>query len=213
MPESDGIIGPPAQGEWLVLNPPGHPPYAFDLLAIDPTTARYTSGGGWRFLAGLLQVEDVHGWGQPVLAPLDGEVILAHDGERDRRRLVPLIDVPAAFLIRPLLYGKHIAAMAGNHAVVLTSSGYLFVGHLQQQSVAVRPGQRVAAGQRLARVGHTGNSLGPHMHIQMMDGPDPLSAGVVPFRLANYDAWTGSRWERRTNAPLPTRPTRLRFAR
>jgi hypothetical protein len=209
---TNGTIGPPVVGEWLVLNPPGHAPYAFDLIAVDAATGRYASRGGLSFVAGMIHVEDVHGWGRPVLAPLDGEVIVAHDGERDRRRLMPLMDVPAGFLLRPLLYRKRIAAMAGNHVVVSTSSGHLLLAHLQQHSVTVRSGQRVEAGHRLGRVGHTGNSIGPHLHLQMMDGPDPLTADVVPFRVARCDAWTGSGWKERIDAHLPTRPTRVRFA-
>lgn len=211
--EQGGIIGAPVLGEWLVLNPTGHAPYAFDLVAVDPASGRYFSGRGWALAAGMLRVEDVYGWAQPVLAPLPGDVVLAHDGERDRRRLHPLVDVPAGFLIRPLLFRKRIRSMAGNHIVLAISSGYVFLAHLRRGSVAVRPGEHVEGGVQLGQVGHTGNSLGPHLHIQVMDGPEPSSSRVIPFRVAKYDMLTRDRWTERRDAPLPRRATKIRFSR
>jgi murein DD-endopeptidase MepM/ murein hydrolase activator NlpD len=49
--------------------------------------------------------------------------------------------------------------------------------HLSQVSVSV--GQQLAAGQRLGRVGSTGNSSGPHLHFE------------VRLRGAAVDPWTG----------------------
>lgn len=211
--DQGGIIGAPVLGEWLVLHPPGHPPYAFDLVAIDPASGRYFSGSGWALAAGMLRAEDVHGWSKPVLAPLAGDVVLAHDGERDRRRLLPLVDVPAGFFIRPLLFGKRLGAMAGNHIVLATPSGYVFLAHLRRGSVGVRPGEHVEAGVELGQVGHTGNSLGPHLHIQVMDGPQPSSSRVIPFRVTKYGVLTGDRWTERRDTPLPGRATKIRFTR
>ena len=43
--------------------------------------------------------------------------------------------------------------------------------HLQQGSLLVNKGDRVAAGQRIANVGNTGGSEGPHLHFEVWDGP------------------------------------------
>lgn len=78
------------------------------------------------------------------------------------------------------------AAGAGNY-LVLDATGedfdYVFM-HLQTGSLLVGRGDRVATGQRIARVGTTGHSSGPHLHFEIWRGAwfaggraiDPLPA-------------------------------------
>jgi murein DD-endopeptidase MepM/ murein hydrolase activator NlpD len=55
---------------------------------------------------------------------------------------------------------------SGNYVRILHDDGTMGVYlHLQQGSVRVREGQRVAQGQPIARSGNTGNSTGPHLHF------------------------------------------------
>jgi murein DD-endopeptidase MepM/ murein hydrolase activator NlpD len=62
---------------------------------------------------------------------------------------------------------------AGYYVVIHDSGGkYEFAYmHLQKGSVRVAPGQHVHAGQRIGRVGHTGDATGPHLHFEMWAGP------------------------------------------
>ncbi|MFD6414525.1 M23 family metallopeptidase, partial [Nocardia asteroides] len=53
--------------------------------------------------------------------------------------------------------------------------------HVRRGSLAVREGDRVTAGQVLGRCGNSGNSTEPHVHFQLMDGPDPDTARGVAF--------------------------------
>ena len=59
------------------------------------------------------------------------------------------------------------------NAIVLDIGGgrYLVFEHLHQGSALVRPAQSVTRGQRIASVGNTGNSLSPHLHMQIQDRP------------------------------------------
>jgi murein DD-endopeptidase MepM/ murein hydrolase activator NlpD len=57
---------------------------------------------------------------------------------------------------------------AGNYVIVRGDDGrdYAFM-HFLDGSTLVEKGQRVAAGQRLASVGSTGDSSGPHLHFEI----------------------------------------------
>jgi murein DD-endopeptidase MepM/ murein hydrolase activator NlpD len=60
------------------------------------------------------------------------------------------------------------ASGAGNYVVIRDSGRdrtYVFM-HLQSGSTAVSEGQPVSAGQRIGRVGSTGDATGPHLHFE-----------------------------------------------
>jgi murein DD-endopeptidase MepM/ murein hydrolase activator NlpD len=60
---------------------------------------------------------------------------------------------------------------AGHYVVVGGSDGrdYVFM-HLRTGTTLVREGQVVRTGQRLAEVGSTGGSSGPHLHFEIWEG-------------------------------------------
>ncbi len=67
--------------------------------------------------------------------------------------------------------------LMGNHLILRMSDGsHVALPHLQQGSVQVAVGDPVSAGDVVAAVGNSGNSSEPHVHLQVMDGPRPISA-------------------------------------
>lgn len=59
----------------------------------------------------------------------------------------------------------------GNAIVIKHASGtYTQYAHLS--AVQVRPGQQVGAGQQIGLAGSTGNSTGPHLHLEVRTGPN-----------------------------------------
>jgi murein DD-endopeptidase MepM/ murein hydrolase activator NlpD len=78
---------------------------------------------------------------------------------------VPVVAVRGGTIVwsnsRGGAYGEWIGLKADNGHV------YTYC-HLSQRQVKV--GQRVRAGQRLGKVGNTGNSTGPHLHFEMSKG-------------------------------------------
>ncbi|MGZ5444896.1 MAG: M23 family metallopeptidase [Thermoanaerobaculia bacterium] len=54
---------------------------------------------------------------------------------------------------------------AGNHVVVRCGDAQVTLAHLRRGSVAVRAGANVTAGQLLGRVGNSGNTTEPHLHV------------------------------------------------
>jgi murein DD-endopeptidase MepM/ murein hydrolase activator NlpD len=105
-----------------------------------------------------------------VVAPADGVVVVADDGVVD--------NVPNRAAAGNL-YGNLLVIDHGTEEFTL-------LGHLKQGSLLVKPGDRVTAGQRLARVGNSGMSTEPHLHFQLMDTGDWRTAHGLPLLLQNF---------------------------
>lgn len=107
-------------------------------------------------------------YGQPVLAVGAGTVVEAVDGLSDQ---IPNQNAPV-----PL-------ADAGGNEVILKLDTGIFVGygHLKPGSVRVEVGDKVGSGDVLGELGNSGNSTGPHLHLQLMTDPSFLDADGLPF--------------------------------
>jgi murein DD-endopeptidase MepM/ murein hydrolase activator NlpD len=76
----------------------------------------------------------------------------------------------------------------GNFVVIDLGDGFFAnYAHLQPGSVRVEPGDRVERGDVLGLIGNSGNSVAPHLHFHVMDGPSPLAAQGLPYLI---DAFT-----------------------
>jgi len=53
----------------------------------------------------------------------------------------------------------------GNYVVLSCAEANIFMAHLKRGSIKVVPGEVVPAGQPLAEIGNSGNTLEPHLHI------------------------------------------------
>lgn len=187
-----GLVSP-LRGAALVRNSPadrvpshgttlGASTCAIDLVPLDDRgrTAPFTP------MSFLLPEPPEHfaGFGLEVLAPADGTVRHVHDGEADHRAHRGLPSVLYALTQRRRLR-RGWQGLAGNHVVLEVARGgraaFVVLCHLQQGSIAVGIGQRVAAGEVLARCGNSGNSMEPHVHVQAMDGRDPGTSAALPL--------------------------------
>ena len=64
----------------------------------------------------------------------------------------------------------------GNQVVIDIGGGrYLLMGHLRQGSITVDVGERLTEGQPIARVGKSGDSSHPHIHIQAQTLPTGIA--------------------------------------
>jgi hypothetical protein len=75
---------------------------------------------------------------------------------------------------------------AGNFVLMECTEAAVFLAHLMQSSVAVNPGQRVLEGERIGRVGNSGLSLEPHLHLHVQqrgNGHGFLNAAPLPFKV------------------------------
>jgi murein DD-endopeptidase MepM/ murein hydrolase activator NlpD len=186
--------------------------YAFDFVRTDARRRLYPGG---QLRAALLGVplRATYGWGQPVHAPFDGVVVAAHDGVPEPTRVfLPAVIgrvVWNAITFRP----EHdFARLAGNHVIVRRDGDaevHAAFAHLATGSVRVAPGQRLTRGDVIGLVGHTGNSTAPHLHVQLMDGPDPRTARPLPCAFAAYEVERGGSWER-VERGIPGQDDRIR---
>jgi len=62
---------------------------------------------------------------------------------------------------------------AGNHVALECEGATIYLAHLMRGSVCAKVGERVRAGQVLGRVGNSGNTTEPHLHIHAETGPYP----------------------------------------
>ncbi|WP_217133122.1 M23 family metallopeptidase [Leucobacter chinensis] len=197
----------PVAGRWLVLNGPSSAvpshgvrlwgqAYAVDLVA-DPLPSSPTpEPAATRPEFGSTAFRDAKAYpafGQPVYAMASGEVVAVHRARRDHRARsshLALLWLMAEGFVRQLggtrwLLGNYVTIRAEG---VGDRSVYATVAHLQHGSVLVRPGERVAAGQRIASCGNTGNSSEPHVHAQLQDHPRAMLAEGVPMTFAPLTA-------------------------
>lgn len=104
------------------------------------------------YFSGSENVEDYGCYGKPVVAPIRGTVISAHDGEPDEA---------------PGTVSNNFTAPTGNHVIIrIEETGtYLVIAHLKPDSVAVETGSMVEEGQVIGQCGNSGNTSEPHIHI------------------------------------------------
>ena len=186
------VLGPPLRGGmWLAHNGPGDhraahwgsvlagprritipQRYAIDFIGLDAAGRAVR-----RDVQGSSNTDWV-GFGAEVLAVADGTVQDVRDGVTD---WAPLYEPPAPA-------GLGLQFVGGNY-VVLELAGRRFVHyvHLQEGSVSVRQGQRVRRGERLGRVGNSGNTNGPHLHFNVVDAVSMEEAEGVPFVFERVD--------------------------
>ena len=76
----------------------------------------------------------------------------------------------------------------GNYVVLDIGNGfYVNYAHMQPGSVRPKLGDKVTRGEVIGLVGNTGNSVAPHLHLHVMNGPSPLAAQGLPYL---YDRFT-----------------------
>jgi murein DD-endopeptidase MepM/ murein hydrolase activator NlpD len=101
--------------------------------------------------------------------------------------------------------------LIGNHIIMeMDDSSYALFAHLRRGSLRVSPGETVTQDQVLARCGNSGNSTEPHLHIQLMDGPDVWWARGLPVFFEDYEVWNESEGWVTGVSGTPTRGQRLR---
>jgi hypothetical protein len=153
----------PVKGVWSVLvdRTKHHRANAFTAFAMDLLIRKK----GKHYSDDHKQNSDHYAWAQPVYAQADGVVQRANN-QYD--------DMPA---------GTRGSVRKANNVVIDYGAGILALyTHLQKGSVSVKAGDRVTAGQEIARIGNSGYSGHPHLHFAMMDSSGFSIKGRYKFQ-------------------------------
>lgn len=99
-----------------------------------------------------LAPSDLNGYNlysETLYSPCSGKVVSVHNEIVDNEPMPPNPSMPE-----------------GNNIVIECDVGELLLAHLKQGSIQVAPKQLVLAGDPIAQVGNSGNSLEPHLHMR-----------------------------------------------
>lgn len=115
------------------------------------------------------KVEQHYAFGQDVLAVADGTVVSIQDGLPNETPFEAMI-------------AKSRSDFGGNHVILeIAANVFALYAHLQPGSLAVKVGDAVKAGSRIAKIGNSGPSSGPHLHFGLSDKPDFWAGRSLPF--------------------------------
>jgi Peptidase family M23 len=179
----------PFVGRWLTQNSPANrvpshgttlfgTAYGIDFVPVDDNG--HTAPISFRSLVRPEPANRFPGFGRPLLAPIDGVIVAAHDTEPDHEAYRGLPSIGYALTQRRRVAGGWLE-LAGNHVLIEGAGAVIALCHLQQGSVEVRPGQNVHPGDPLGGCGNSGNSTEPHLHVQVIDSRDIQRANAIPL--------------------------------
>jgi hypothetical protein len=91
----------------------------------------------------------------------------------------------------------------GNFVLIDHQNGeFSLLVHMKPGSIVVKAGDRVQPAQMLGRIGFTGDSIFPHLHYSLMDGPEVFKAWGLPAYFTQFRRVLGSGSERVNKGPV-----------
>jgi hypothetical protein len=121
------------------------------------------------FVGAPKDVNSYFGYGQNVLAVANARVVAVVDKFKNQ---IPGV-LPTKITLEEI---------DGNHVVLDLGNGqYVFYAHMQPNSIIVKEGDTVKKGQVIGRLGNTGNTSAPHMHLHVMAQPYTLGSNGLPY--------------------------------
>ena len=134
------------------------------------------------------RMEDWFGFGKPVYSPGDGVIAETVN------------DMPE----NPVVEGKVVYSDAvttdnpktfsGNYVIIDHQNGeFSLVAHLKLDSVRVKQGDKVLAGQLIAQMGLSGDTSFPHIHYQLQTGVESFQEEGLPSYFHDFRRIEGSK--------------------
>ena len=144
----------PFFGEWFInqghdgeLTHKGEWSYAWDFVIMSSEQSQFSEDGD--------NLNDYYCYGQNLIAPADGVVVVLEDGIADN-----------------IIGEVNTIKNWGNTVIIKHAEGlYSKLCHLQNGSIVVKAGDNVHYGQMIGKVGNSGRSPYPHLHFQIQTTP------------------------------------------
>lgn len=134
---------------------------AWDFVITDSDLSQFENEGK--------NLKDYYCFGQNVIAPADGIVIVSEDGIQDNQ-----------------IGEVNTLKNWGNTLIIKHADGlYSKLCHLQKGSLSSKVGDNVHYGQVLAKVGNSGRSPYPHLHFQLQSTPY-IGSKTLKYPLFSY---------------------------
>ena len=216
----------PLSGEWCPVNTPGQSipshgtellgqRYAYDFLQIDWRKSKgykFYQANTFRYIVFGVPLEDTYCWSEPIFSPLASEVVEAEDGFPERNPVNfwrdMLMVIKNGLTFKPK-NNSDLRSVLGNYIILKNQDVYCLIAHAKKGSLLVSSGDWVKEGQKIAEVGHSGNSTAPHLHFQLMDAAELLKAKGLPCCFQDYQSFLDGEWKDIKNG-IPGRRERIR---
>ena len=155
--------------------------YALDIARMNADMRTYTGDGA--------HLTDYITYRQPILAVADGVVVAMRKDRQDNEAMLrqpgEAFDAYMQRVVetqQAIMMQGGFEAAAGNYVLIRHANGeHSLYAHLHQGSVRVSVGDTVSAGAQIGEAGSSGNSTEPHLHFQLIDGPDLNTARGLPI--------------------------------
>ena len=135
------------------------------------------------------RLDNWYGYGQPIYAPGAG-VVLATANDVPENWFE---DANATKIGYPKLPADKDPKDIGNFVLLDHQNGeYSLLIHMKPGSVIVSRGDRVPQGQLVGRIGFAGDSIFPHLHYSLMDGPEVFKAWGLPAYFLQFHRVLGA---------------------
>ena len=176
----------PLRGEWIAPNTPGYiipshgtdllaQTYAYDFLQINwryPKRLWYFEKSYFSSLFIGVRLKECMCWSQSIYAPFSGEIVESIDGIKERDP-VHFVREQYEAIKNLILFKKNklsnLNILLGNHLILRGNQCFALFAHLRMNSINAKLGDKVNTEEKIAEVGHSGNSTTPHLHFQLMD--------------------------------------------
>lgn len=188
--EDSYLIELPTRGAWMAGHAGGSvlvnyhnaipsQKYAIDVVKVNED--------GWFFQNNGEELTDIYSFGEPVYAPVAGVVTTVVDSLPNHE-----ITFAPSDSLNP----------AGNHVVIhFDKDRYLFMAHLMAETIEVQKGDSVKFGDIIGKIGNSGNSSWPHLHMHIQDKPaiGMVETEAYPFRFKEMERKRWFFWQKTKN--------------